>query len=89
MTWLTKSIGGVRGERSRLSLEKTRSEIEGFGIGVLESELRKGRQSHRIAAKDWRQWAKGLLAAGFVPRPDNDAEPTGAAALSGRWPDRD
>jgi hypothetical protein len=35
---------------------------------------------HRIDAQDWRQQAKQLLAAGFVPSPDNDIAPAAIAS---------
>ena len=74
MTWVMKFHRAFQAEQSRLlSLEETRSELEQLGISVVESELRNNRHVHRIDAEDWRHQAKDLLAAGFVPIPDNDA----------------
>jgi hypothetical protein len=73
MTWVMKSSGFQKQQARRLSLEESRRELEALGISVIESELRVSGLSHRIGAKDWHHQAKELLAAGFVPRPDNDA----------------
>jgi hypothetical protein len=73
MTWVMKSSGFQAEQTRRLSLQESRRELEALGISVIESELRLSGHAHRIGAKDWRYQAKELLAAGFVPRPDNDA----------------
>jgi hypothetical protein len=73
MTWVIKSRATFNEQRPRaLSLRETRSELERLGILVIESQLRNDRHAHRIGAEDWRDQAKEILAAGFVPSPDND-----------------
>jgi hypothetical protein len=79
MTWVTKFQGALQAGKLP-TLAETRSELEELGISVFESEHRKNRHAHRIDAQDWRQQARQLLAAGFVPSPDNDITPAAIAS---------
>jgi hypothetical protein len=72
---MRKSLLAFNQKQSRrLSLQETRSELEKLGISVIKSEFRNSWNAHRIAAQNWRHQATELLAAGFVPSPDNDVE---------------